>query len=367
MCRAGEAGPAPGRRKFNRMGAVTGGMADMGANGAFSLLKNEAACMQRTGIASLANDPEALAPLLHPYLSGSAAKEHVDSRGDDHRIANTKVFDEKLHAGKYKTTNTGTLPIQVDKEVAMNVYCNILGNLKQQGMEEDLAPKFYLDTCGGAIKSARSGGFQNLYPAINVASNAISKLEQDRCIFAMKPSDFAKVGGPAAKRLLDEATKKVRDIYQQNVTAKVCHLLFHWNAHSFFTYHVDQEGHISAIINLSPSDAFMHVAGCEPAKYHGIGSGHIFPCDVFHRSGDAPRRCVKVAIFFDLEDSVDLESKGKGGGDEEGASSADQKPEKKDETVKTEKKDKDDATPGEEPSEEADGSTKQLGKRKKRG
>lgn len=342
-------------------------MADMGANGAFSLLKNEAACMQRTGIASLANDPEALAPLLHPYLSGSAAKEHVDSRGDDHRLANAKVFDEKRHAGKYKTTNTGTLPIQVDKEGTMNVYCNILGNLKQQGMEEDQVPKFYLDTAGGAIRSVKSGGFQNLYPAINVASNAVSKLEQDRCIFAMKPSDFAKVGGPAAKRLVDEATQKVRDIYQQNVTAKVCHLLFHWNAHSFFTYHVDQEGHISAIINLSPSDAFMHVAGCEPATYHGIGSGHIFPCNVFHRSGDAPRRCVKVAIFFDLDGPVDLESEGKGGGDEAGTSAA-VKDEKKEEKVKTEKKGKDDTTPVEDPppNDEAADDARPRGKRAKK-
>ena len=352
MSGAGAAGPATVRRKFTRMGAGSGGMADMGAMGAFALLKAEAQSMQRTGIASLVNAPDTLAPLLHPYLSGSAAKAHVDSSGDEHRLANSKVFNEEQHSGKYKTTNTGTLPIQVDKEGAMNVYCNIFAQLKQRGMEEDHAPQFYLDTAAGAVKSMKSGGFQNLYPAINVASDVASKMEQDRCIFAMKTSDFIKVGGPAARRLLDEAARNVKGIYEQNVTPKVCHLLFHWNAHSFFTYHKDEEGDISVIINLSPSNAFMHVAGCEPAEYHGIGSGHIFPCSVQHRSGDAPRRCVKVAIFFGLDGPEDCTSSDKGEGDGAGSSSA-PNPEETKETVKSETKDEEEPKPDEKPSDES--------------
>ena len=42
----------------------------------------------------------------------------------------------------------------------------------------------------------------------------------------------------------------------------------------------------------------MHVAGKDVAKYDGVGSTHLFPAKLFHRSGAAPRRCVKVAFFF---------------------------------------------------------------------
>ena len=144
----------------------------------------------------------------------------------------------------------------------------------------------------------------------------------------MPMSTFHKIAGNTSKRMSDKAMSQIASMYEENVTCKAVHILFHWNAHSFFTYHQDQEGHISVIINLSPSDAYMHVAGCETAKYNGIGSGHFFPSNVFHRSGDAPRRCVKVAIFYALEKPQDVD---------EGGSSGVTNEEKKNE-VKTEEK-----------------------------
>ena len=85
----------------------------------------------------------------------------------------------------------------------------------------------------------------------------------------------------------------------EQVTLRVVHVLYHWNAHSFFTYHQDDDGHVTAIVNLSHGTASMHIAGKDTAEYDGIGATHIFPAKVFHRSGPAPRRCVKIAFFFD--------------------------------------------------------------------
>ena len=57
----------------------------------------------------------------------------------------------------------------------------------------------------------------------------------------------------------------------------------------------------------------MHVAGFDPAEYDGIGAAQIFPSKVFHRSGVATRRCVKIAIFYNFvteTDKIDAEEEG---------------------------------------------------------
>ena len=52
------------------------------------------------------------------------------------------------------------------------------------------------------------------------------------------------------------------------------------------------------------------------AKVERAVSGHVehkpfvFPTKVFHRSGSAPRRCVKVALFFKVKNEVKGEDEG---------------------------------------------------------
>ena len=47
----------------------------------------------------------------------------------------------------------------------------------------------------------------------------------------------------------------------------------------------------------------------------------MFPSNVFHRSGDAPRRCIKVALFFDLVPTVVIKDDKDDHGASQGASS----------------------------------------------
>ena len=68
------------------------------------------------------------------------------------------------------------------------------------------------------------------------------------------------------------------------------------------------------IVNLSDTRSEMHVAGFGVATYDGIGSGHMFPAKVYHRSSGAPRRCIKVAIFFERATEIDVSSEDDGGG-----------------------------------------------------
>ena len=133
-----------------------------------------------------------------------------------------------------------------------------------------------------------------------------AKTEQERCVFAVKLTDFYNLAGNHyGKMLTSEALKMASKVYGgKNFSIKVIHLLFHWNTHSFFTYHQDTDGTITVMINLSHGEASMHVAGYKEATYTGIGSGHIFNGQLWHRSGAAPRRCVKVALFLERQNAV---------------------------------------------------------------
>ena len=336
---SGVSTPLGGKKPFVRQRAAQTVADDMGALGAFSYLKAEATAIQRAGIKGLLQDDcAALAPLLNPYLSGTAAKVHSDELGADHEEHNGKTYG-KLPAEYQKKldNNTGTVPLQFDKEHALNVYCKVIENLKTGNTADDGVPEFYIDSAGGKEIKKKSGGFQKLYDPINVPPALIKKTEQDRCIFAMKPSEFAKAGGSYAKTMMNASIEHVRGLYpaETHISLKVVHVLFHWNAHSFFTYHTDEDGVATVIINLAHCKASMHVAGAQSADYDGIGSARLFPSNVFHRSGTAPRRCIKVALFYDVGAEVTVLDEG-----EEG------EPAQKDENVKKERDEEDeDAQP----------------------
>jgi hypothetical protein len=74
------------------------------------------------------------------------------------------------------------------------------------------------------------------------------------------------------------------------------------NDHSFFKYHQDDKGTVAVVVNLSPCTITdFHVAGAPAhAVMQGCGKAHILPTKVYHRSGTAPRRCIKLVFFLDL-------------------------------------------------------------------
>ena len=301
----GPPSPEPVRRKFRRMTSPATAAVEMGAVGAFGTLKAEVDTIYRSGIAHLLGDEkERLSPLLHPYLSGTASNAYVDTTGAQYEEDTNLIYKavQEKYGVDFMSSNTGTKCVQLDKDASLNTYVKLIENLKLGPLDSDNVPTFFLDFAGGAqAPKKKSGGFKDLYPTVNVPVQRQNKMDQDRCIFGVKPSDISKLCGTKGGLLLEDATKAVKSIYKTNVHAKVVHLLFHWNSHSFFSYHKDSDGEITVMINLGPGDATMHVAGKEEAQYLGIGAAQIFPGQVSHRSGTAPRRCVKMAIFYSIE------------------------------------------------------------------
>ena len=293
------------RRKFQRaLATASRGPFDMGSAGALSMMKTEAKSIATTGPAHVLKDyPANLLPLLHNYLSATVATAHKDQTGEAHAEHNRAILEALPPEVKELESATGTTPLSFNQEWCVNVYCKLVDHLKKGSDDLDHMPKFFLDYPGTStaqpetLSRAKSGGFAQTYEHINVTATELNKCDQDRCIFRCQKTTFEKIVPTYGTNLIEEASGFVEQFYGTSKLRYV-DVLFNWNKHSFFTYHQDHDGDLSVIINLTHGEASMHVAGMEDATYHGIGSGHLFPGKLFHRSGAAPRRCVKLAMFF---------------------------------------------------------------------
>tara|TARA_B110000027_G_scaffold133302_1_gene161435 strand:- start:234 stop:1535 length:1302 start_codon:yes stop_codon:yes gene_type:complete len=309
-----EEGNAKKRKVFRKQGAFLQTRNDLGTLGTLPLLKSEADAIQRDGIKYLlSNLHELIQKHLHSYLSGTAMlQQYEDVNGYQYVGANTCVLDELADLTSHLDVKTGTYRIRVSQEVSMNVCCKLIGLLKTGSMAADKQPTLVLDVVGGSHKS---GGFEDAYTLVNVPLPLMNKAEQERCVFAMRATQFKNITGAHGAILLKEVHQHVTQFVSpfKVLASPLVHVLFHFNDHAFFTYHTDDKSWMSVLVNLSYGSSTFHIAGREEeAIYDGIGSGHIFPSKVYHRSGRATRRSVKVAFFFqkspdhaiDTEDSL---------------------------------------------------------------
>ena len=291
-------------RKYRRKAFTlnTGGVFGIGTLGSFAWLKAEADNFRRAGAQFLTEDPTRFTPLFHNYLSGVGARPHDDQDGSQYKGNN-----DLLYASIGKPSGwlvTGTAFVWLHKEMILNVYMNILDHLKLGSCADDGVQKIYLDTPGGTPAAKKPTVFHELVEHVNMPVAEFSKLEHDRCIFYMSMAKFHSVAGNVSKNMSNRVMSKISNMYEENVSCKAVHMLFHWNAHSFLKYHQITDGDVVAFVNLSPSTATMHIAGRSEATFEGIGSMHIFPAKAFHRSGTAQRRCVMVAFVVTLEGTL---------------------------------------------------------------
>ena len=128
------------------------------------------------------------------------------------------------------------------------------------------------------------------------------KDEQARCIFGFTGAEYKKTLGAPGTRLSDAVKAKVKEHWKvDSLSLTQVHVLFHWNDHSFFKYHQDDKGDVAVVVNLSPScETNFHIAGGGEALMKTPGAAHMFPTSVFHRSGTAPRRCIKFVFFWSI-------------------------------------------------------------------
>ena len=320
------------RRKFQRMSAAMTTNLDMGAKYALGLLKNEAESIKRTGVSTMLSS--GMQELAQPYLSGFGSQQYEDKMGEAHAEANEQLLNALPQTFKDRLcVSTSTVRHQMDATNALKTYVSLVDKLKEGPIDaSDGVPEFYLDSAGGqAPGNKKKGGFQHIYQHINVLTAEQKESEQRRCIFAMKQTQFKAITGTYGTALIDTAAGLVQDLYDVDMVGapEVVHVLFHWNKHSFYTYHQDNDGDVAVIINLgfgtsNGANNTMHVAGAELcAEYDGVGVARVFPTKLFHRSGSAPRRCVKVALFFKVDSAAKCEVKREANGEASASQTSD--------------------------------------------
>jgi len=306
------ADPSPIKaRKFRKLGGVAA-LAILSIESTIAQLKNESASIKSNGIAQYIEDGDAkvspeLKALLLSYLSQKTETVYPDIKGDEYATANSATFDEfkKAHS-EFTSDQTGAHHANLGAENCLNLYCNLLNNLKIGTNTSDGNPFVYLEKSSGSApekdaKSKMPGGFSTEYRS--VATKVYNKAMQDRCLFGFsKATKFAnECTSPAATlnaKVLNLMVKLFPDFVPQS---EGVHVLFNWNPHSMFTYHTDKNSDVTVIVNLSPAKSSFHIAGMEEeAKYNEPGDAVVLPSAVWHRSGTAERRTVKVAYFFNL-------------------------------------------------------------------
>lgn len=309
--------PVQPRKKFRvqpRMGNPSS-TADMGVMGVFQYLKSEARQLKEAGVARCLEDGEEyMTPLLAHYLNGSASRSYMDENGEDYVAHNSQHFSSMQEKDGLKVDSlTGTVAAEFNAELCFNLHIDLVEKLKATDVvEEDGSYGLYLDYAGGSSKpkAKKSGGFQLPYETVNVRALRFSKLNQDRCIFGFTATEYKKVLGNRGTALLDAVKIRVGGLFKnRSVVLSQAHVLFHWNDHSFFTYHRDDKGKVAVVVNLSPcATTDFHVAGAtDRAVMKKCGQAHIVPTNVYHRSGSAPRRCIKIVFFLEIMEPVDVD------------------------------------------------------------
>ena len=88
----------------------------MGTMGALAALKAEADNIKSAGVMHVLQHEDNLTPLLHTYLSGTAAVTHNDESGVEYEELNRKQYAAPPHT-IYEGSKTGTHGVQLDKEI----------------------------------------------------------------------------------------------------------------------------------------------------------------------------------------------------------------------------------------------------------
>ena len=279
----------------------------MGVVGAIQALKAEADAFE----ACLEHIVKGGTDKFNPYLSGSSGSAHYTAQSDAQVTSNDDLYKTLLFKCNERT---GTMKHTLDPVLCLGVHVALIEKLTvSHRIEEDGLPSLTLDARGGQVVGnvSKSGGFAEAYQLVNLPRNQFRKLEQDRCIFAMTNTNLKNVLGSQYDKVVTSCKDKLSDECKRVVTLQEGHVLFHWNAHSFFSYHQDPKGDAAAVVNLSPGKTNFHVAGKDDnASMDHPGEVHFVPTKAFHRSGTATRRCVKLVLFFAIEKVVDVDEVG---------------------------------------------------------
>jgi hypothetical protein len=295
----------------------------------YSLLKKYVDGLRAYGLGKLAKELAASPDRLPPCAQGLGDETVIGAvTAHPEQIASNRAIFEKDAKNKnlslhnpFSTKELVCRPVARNEQNIFNAlqsYACIVDMVQAQRSGGDA---YLLKVEGYSIK----GGWSDAgigYDEVRLPSGiTFDKQEQDRVVFAVGKGEtmkgfFASAKLNFVKKMVSTSLSSLlgKDMFTGCDIEEV-HVLFGFSAYTNYSFHVDGKDlqckpDYTFMLNLSPGPSSMFVAGAEQeAKYTFPGDVLLFDAvNVFHCSGHATARTLKLALFVSLKAPIAVDT-----------------------------------------------------------
>ena len=238
-----------------------------------------------------------------------------------HNNSVLQSLDDAPGEFKYLNSKPHTLPITVDLQSALGVFCDAGKAIVLESKQDPYLPELSFELDRPSDRVRVTGGWKATYSSVNV--DKPDPTRQRGCVFPVAKGGLKKLlkYNDNFQRLADDVMSGiVKGLGQEAADALVLmeiDLLFQYDRNAHFTYHRDDEFEkavpvYTVVVLVSPNgSAGMHVAGAtESAMFHSPGDAHLIPSDLYHRTDETTYGTVKATLFYTAKIYVDVSDNG---------------------------------------------------------
>ena len=242
---------------------------------------------------------EAATEVLEGRLSLTCDHKQDDPSVEMSELTRALFHSLKTAGGKledFDNSTTGAITLNVPGEKCLSLYIDLVQRLTLSG--DVTSPVVTLE----GPSHNYSGGFGATgYAAVNVKEKEFAMVQQKSCIFAMPNKSKAMGVSKHVKSVMESVQRYAEDSLGFALSPTQVHFCFGFNEHAHFTFHQDDQGEYTVVVQLSPGNSSIQIADRDEIKLVGPGSGALFLGNAFHRSGTKQRRTLTVSFFFNVK------------------------------------------------------------------
>ena len=207
---------------------------------------------------------------------------------------NMQVYESLPKEHPWRASENGAIALNLNRVECLKLYAMIVQAYEYVGPENlpaaILKPHDSPRTFDGGFGN---GGYTKVDAPLDIRL-------QTTCVFAVKSRAGANALGKGMKPLIDQMAEDIRDIAGCDVKFNELHIVFGFSGQAQFTYHTDEQGQYTVVVQLSPGCSSIKVAAeDEDMEFKHPGDAFLFPSQVYHRSGVKERRTITVSFFFE--------------------------------------------------------------------
>jgi hypothetical protein len=238
-----------------------------------------------------------------------------------HNNSLLQSLDEASGKFKYLDSKSHTLPVSVDMQSALGVFCDAGKAVVLESKQTPFGPELSFELDRPSDRVRVTGGWKQPYSSVNVPQP--DQTRQRGCVFPVAKAGLKKLlkHNDNFNRLADDVMSGIVKGLGQEAADELLlmeiDLLLQFDRNAHFTYHRDDEFEkavpvYTVVVLISPNgSASMHVAGAtDTAEFHSPGDAHLLPSDLYHRTDTTTYGTVKATLFYTAKMRVDVSDPG---------------------------------------------------------